>query len=413
MSTYDFIDDMIDSSEQRHLINTLQAFAGVSGFPVSFIDEKNLEQWSYLENRKFCNIFPCREECSANCTTKLNMAKKTSQDIQEPYIFLCERGLINIIYSSPYNKGTFVVGPIFMGSSKEDLTRKLLKNVNSTKEYLPKVFSFLERTEVKSPLQVSQVYDIFCNCIFSYSLIDSNIHSMMHESENKIIKSKHPDGSLSYCTSASTASLITSIKKGDLASAMTNFRILFEKNYLIEVGKLNNTKAYLVKLFHVISRNITAGTITSSSYLEDLEKIYNAFSYADAYNFSKILLEKIVSSNCTITYTGSSAIIQRAIRYIHKNNTRQISLNELSNELHVNASYLSSLFKKETGKTFSQYIMTVRLKRSTELLKNTHDSVVNIAFECGFESQSYFIKKFKEQYKTTPAKYRKLQLDNK
>ena len=79
----------------------------------------------------------------------------------------------------------------------------------------------------------------------------------------------------------------------------------------------------------------------------------------------------------------------------------------VAEELHTNHSYLSTLFKKEMGVGFSDYLNEVRLKRSQDLLSSTGLSMVEIALRSGFESQSYFTKNFKKKYGMTPSQYRR------
>ena len=72
----------------------------------------------------------------------------------------------------------------------------------------------------------------------------------------------------------------------------------------------------------------------------------------------------------------------------------------------LNPSYFSSIFKKEVGVSFSNYLNKIRIEQSKLLLKNTDSSIVEIALEVGFEDQSYFSKVFKNLTKMTPKQYR-------
>ena len=64
-------------------------------------------------------------------------------------------------------------------------------------------------------------------------------------------------------------------------------------------------------------------------------------------------------------------------------------------------------FKNLTGKTPSEYLRHIKLVRAEELLINTSRSVLDIAYEVGYDSMSHFIKCFKAKYGMTPLKYRK------
>ena len=53
----------------------------------------------------------------------------------------------------------------------------------------------------------------------------------------------------------------------------------------------------------------------------------------------------------------------------------------------------------------NEFIRSIRLKRAAQMLKNKTGSVSEIAFQTGFENLSYFTKRFKELFKTTPKDY--------
>ena len=83
-----------------------------------------------------------------------------------------------------------------------------------------------------------------------------------------------------------------------------------------------------------------------------------------------------------------------------------MSLEEIAASTYLSKTYLSSLFKKETGYSISEYINIVRIERSKSLLLEENISIIDIANLCGFEDQSYFTKVFKHIVGITPKKYR-------
>ena len=99
-------------------------------------------------------------------------------------------------------------------------------------------------------------------------------------------------------------------------------------------------------------------------------------------------------------------LIQKSISYINEHYNEDINLETIANIVHLNPSYFSSIFKKEVGVSFSNYLNKIRIEQSKLLLKNTDSSIVEIALEVGFEDQSYFSKVFKNLTKMTPKQYR-------
>lgn len=103
-----------------------------------------------------------------------------------------------------------------------------------------------------------------------------------------------------------------------------------------------------------------------------------------------------------ITPNPGSSHITRAIRYIEQNYARPITLNEVANLVYLNPEYFSRHFKKETGTNFNNYVNTVRLKQALELVSHTDKKLSEIAELCGFQSFSYFSKRFKEMFGCSP-----------
>lgn len=103
---------------------------------------------------------------------------------------------------------------------------------------------------------------------------------------------------------------------------------------------------------------------------------------------------------------GYSAPIQKAIIMIEGNLAGELTLTRLAGELNVNSSYLSALFKKETGMTVTDYIARRRIHHSRHLLKTTRLQVQTVGQLCGFEDVHYFSKVFKRITGLTPKQYR-------
>jgi two-component system response regulator YesN len=74
--------------------------------------------------------------------------------------------------------------------------------------------------------------------------------------------------------------------------------------------------------------------------------------------------------------------------------------------VYLNPSYLSRLFKKETGQSLSDYIGQVRMEEARRLLSQTNMKIVQVAEESGYRNVSHFAKMFKRMTGVTPQEYR-------
>lgn len=95
------------------------------------------------------------------------------------------------------------------------------------------------------------------------------------------------------------------------------------------------------------------------------------------------------------------------IAYLTEHFCEPLSLELLSKKLGVCRFYLSRIFTQVLHIGFYEYINTLRVDYAKKLLLNTQDSVLNIAMQCGFQSQQTFNRAFKKDCGMTPFEYRK------
>ena len=93
--------------------------------------------------------------------------------------------------------------------------------------------------------------------------------------------------------------------------------------------------------------------------------------------------------------------------YVYHHLHQKITTETLAEHAKLNPNYLSSLFKKETGQTISQYITEQRMIAARNMLLYSDTSIAEISFILSFNTQSYFTKVFRQTYGFTPKEYRK------
>lgn len=98
----------------------------------------------------------------------------------------------------------------------------------------------------------------------------------------------------------------------------------------------------------------------------------------------------------------------RIIDYVNENFREEISLNLLADLFHTNPSYLSKLFKKESGENFSTYLIQLRLDYACKLMRQTQLTIHEIGEMCGFNNYVYFARLFKSKVGMTPTEYREM-----
>ncbi len=116
-------------------------------------------------------------------------------------------------------------------------------------------------------------------------------------------------------------------------------------------------------------------------------------------------LMEVAPSEITITSLDEK-LINKAVRYVENNICRsELSVEELSSELGMSRVYLYKKMLSITGKTPIEFIRIIRLKRAAQYLRESQQSVSEIAYQTGFSNPKYFRKYFKEEFGILPSEY--------
>ncbi|MBQ9031543.1 MAG: helix-turn-helix domain-containing protein [Parasporobacterium sp.] len=101
--------------------------------------------------------------------------------------------------------------------------------------------------------------------------------------------------------------------------------------------------------------------------------------------------------------------IQDILQYIIGNYTRRFSLEEISGAIGFHPQYFSAYFKKNFGVSFTDYLNNYRVNKSIPMLRETRESILNIALACGFNSHKTYSNAFEKYYGCSPRDYRRSQ----
>lgn len=146
--------------------------------------------------------------------------------------------------------------------------------------------------------------------------------------------------------------------------------------------------------------------------LYELYDIYHGDTTSDFY-YSKVcksLLDFMIhiTENHARKKSGNSLnCINYAIGYIKSNFTKKLTLDEVCAQSGLSKYYFSHEFKKATGRTFVDFINSLRIDRACELLKDKKNTPTDVFQMSCFDNFSYFIKVFKKHMGLTPSEYQK------
>lgn len=123
----------------------------------------------------------------------------------------------------------------------------------------------------------------------------------------------------------------------------------------------------------------------------------------------RLIADKIeVSEENTLPPVERLSDIQKAVEFIKNNYGSAIELEDIAKSAAMSSSYLSATFKKITGMSPYNYLITTRIEKAAEFIKKTDKTVMSIALECGFTSLTSFNKAFKKLVGITPVELRQM-----
>ena len=99
-------------------------------------------------------------------------------------------------------------------------------------------------------------------------------------------------------------------------------------------------------------------------------------------------------------------IVYRIVEYVAMNFRGKITLDKMAYDFGISKYVLSRLISKTFHCNFVSYVNGIRLNYALSLLDGTNESITNICYNCGFDSQRTFNRVFKERYRMTPREYR-------
>ncbi len=183
------------------------------------------------------------------------------------------------------------------------------------------------------------------------------------------------------------------------------------KDALFVLGqiKIYTRMRNLISLSNIGSERI--GKICDSIMWE-FQKRYRGYSWTIRLKLIELLITLLRDKKFTAPIRGdvgsllTNSHIQDVLLYLHVDYMNPITIEDVLQFCPLSRSHFHALFKKETGKTFIQYLNTIRIQHAGELLVTTNDSVLDISLKTGFNNLSHFCHIFKLIKGVSPREFR-------
>lgn len=255
-------------------------------------------------------------------------------------------------------------------------------------DFLSKHFSFDGNAGVSKPItdirQLLQAADDAI-AVLEISWFRRGVHLWSTDNEEQSVK---------YFLSQMETSRKNSVRVSELLSNMPDYLIEHRLNAR-SVETIYNTLVVHLKsredgqpVHHHTWKDIKARFRNSDCLLTEMYRMLAPGTETDTAAFS------------------SRAVVFKVMAILQDDYAQSIELQAMAARFHIDNSYLSSLFREVTGKTFTSYLTEIRIQHACDYLKNTTLSNAKIAQLCGFTSDSYLKKVFRKVLGMTPLEYR-------
>lgn len=386
--------------------------------PLSVVNEIGKEILSTGKVSGFCEFFRESTDELCPCSQTHLYASKQAVTIGDVYIFSCPAGLVHFtvpLMIGDSFKGAVLAGPVLLEFPDVLMVDEILQKFNLPVSFRGKMNSYLKAIPVIEPTKLRHLSNLLFIVVLSLMGEEKNIlnernkrsvhQSLLSESiqdfKNESIEPFYPF--------EVEKELLLKVKNGDIIGAKNVLNDLLAHMLFSSGGNIEIIKSRTLELCTLLSRASMEGAADFNklfglnyNFFREINKINNI---EDLTYWLVNILDKFTENVFHVVDSKNAIVIQRAISFINENYKDNLTLSTVANLVHLNASYFSSFFKKETSMSFSSYLNKVRIEKSKLLLKNYDETILNIALEVGFEDQSYFTKVFKALTTMTPKEY--------
>ena len=193
------------------------------------------------------------------------------------------------------------------------------------------------------------------------------------------------------------------IKMKDATSLREHFQKMCQKYG----NKKDFSQVYIKFIFSNLLKDFydSLPDVSEIELNNEIDRLYRSTDFTAVIEIINTNIERLEK-----TFASNPQMVHREIedvkQYIYAHYGEEIGVEQLADMVYMAPSYLSCIFKKETGQNLSKFIKAYRMEKAKDMLENTHKKIVNISNEVGYPNVSYFCQSFREYFGVSPQKYR-------
>ncbi len=193
------------------------------------------------------------------------------------------------------------------------------------------------------------------------------------------------------------------IKMKDIGNLKKHFENLCEKYR----NQTSFSQVYVKFIFSNLLKDFYGNlpNVNEQELDKEIDRLYCSTDFDSVMKIVNINIKRLEEA-----FAYNPQMLHREIEsiktYIYENYDKELSVDQLAEQVFMAPSYLSHVFKKETGQNLSKFIKSYRMEKAKEMLEETHNKIVNISYAVGYSNVSYFCQSFREYFGVSPQKFR-------
>ncbi len=399
------------------ILQTLQAFADVA---IQLLDERGTPIRTFGNTRGYCALLKEHVFPKGTCAALHAKAGRRAQELGEAYIFSCHGNLNHIAYplvNQGELLGSVIIGPFLMDTPDSTLVTAIAEQYRITPALCLELYDELTATTIISPPRVQLLKKMI---EFMLAPLIQNERAIMMQSQEKLLqqsrinetiqmyKGKEETVSSRYFYDKETE-LLTKVRLGNTDEVKGLLNDLLGYVLFSQGGNLEAVRIRAIELTTLLSRVAIEGGAETDSIYELNNKLLPAFYQQQDLDDLCLLLQEVAEHFMAAMFyekDKGNPHIRKALRYIADHYNEHLTVGQVSDYVQLSNGYFSTLFSQVVGMNFREYLCSVRIEASKQLLLSTEYSLADIAVAVGFPDQSYYCKTFKKITGLTPGKFR-------
>lgn len=400
--------DKLNNEYLEDISKTLYYSTGIS---VNVLNESNTSIYSFGGNTSILDSF---DDVLYGLTNHIYKIQARAINGISTFTTIYGFSFITAIIANENNYyGAILLGPVLTEQPSERIINEILKRNN-----LPLSKRSVVENAIKKITVINNARNYYV-CKLLNSILSS---TPLLEQDNFGINLKPEELNDDYVMENTTEVanynyglerlFMSKVSSGDIETVKNLFKDQIRTLYFTNLGSesLRPVKNNGIVFSTLLARAAITGGVEPDVALSQADlytkKIEDIYRYNELINVIEQMALQFTDLVLQTSEVNHVSVVKKVSKYIHSHLSEQIRLNDVAEYVDLSPNYFSSLFKREMGIAFADYVNEIRIKESQFLLETTDYSIVDIAVAVGFNNQNYFTTIFRKHTGTTPKQFR-------